>query len=74
MDLVFATAAAANKRHMQEIGLAIAAVGGLAVILSGAFGLRSMSRMIERATMIVAGVLLTVGFVIQLYGLHSSGK
>ena len=74
MDFVLATAAAANKRHMQEIGLIIAMVGALAIILSGAFGLRSMSRMIERSTMIVAGVLLGVGFVLQLYGLHSSGK
>jgi hypothetical protein len=60
---------------MQEIGLVIAAVGGVAVILSGVFGLRSMSRASERSTMIVAGVLLTVGFAIQLLALHTgTGK
>ena len=70
MDIVFATAAA-QKRHMQEIGLIIAMVGALAVLLSGAFGLRSMSRTVERSTMMVAGILLGVGFLIQLLGLHS---
>jgi len=61
---------AAQKRHMQEIGLAIAIVGGIAVILSGVFGLRSMSRVTERSTMIVAGALMAVGFIVQLLALH----
>jgi len=56
---------------MQEIGLAIAAVGGVAVILSGLFGLRAMGRVVERSAMIVAGVLLTAGFVVTILGLHS---
>jgi hypothetical protein len=73
MDIVLATAAA-NKRHMQEIGLVIAMVGGLVVLLSAAFGLRSMSRLIERSTMMAAGALLAVGFILQLLALHSSGK
>ena len=73
MNLVLAVTAA-QRRHMQEIGLVIAVVGALAVIVSGAFGLRSMSRMAERSTMIVAGVFLTVGFVVQLLALHSGGK
>jgi len=73
MDLVLAVTAA-QKRHMQEIGLVIAAAGGVAVILSGVFGLRTMSRVVERSAMVVAGVLLAVGFVIQLLALHGAGK
>lgn len=59
---------------MQEIGLVVAGVGALAVLLSGLFGLRSMSRALERSTMAVAGVLLGAGFVIQFLAIHSSGK
>ncbi len=70
MHLLLVTTAA-QKRHLQEIGILIAGVGGVAVFLSGLFGLRSMSRTVERATTMVAGVLLTVGFIIELYGLHS---
>jgi uncharacterized YccA/Bax inhibitor family protein len=73
MDLVLAVTAA-QKRHLQEIGLVIAAVGALAVVLSGVFGLRSMSRVVERSTMILGGVLLGVGFIVQLLALHGSGK
>ena len=73
MDLVLAVTVA-QKRHMQEIGLAIAAVGAVVVVLSGIFGLRSMSRVAERSTMIVAGVFLAAGFVVQLLALHSGGK
>jgi len=69
MDFVVAVTVA-QRRHMQEIGLALAIVGGLAVILSGAFGLRSMSRTAERSVMIVAGVLLVAGFVVQLLAVH----
>jgi hypothetical protein len=73
MDLALAVTAA-GKRHMQEIGLALAVVGGIAVIVSGAFGLRSMSRVAERSMMIVAGVLLVAGFAVQLLALHGVGK
>ena len=48
----------------------LAVLGGVAVILSGVFGLRSMSRVTERSTMIVAGVLLVVGFVLELLAAH----
>jgi hypothetical protein len=65
---------AAQKRHLQEYGLIICMVGALAVLLSGAFGLRSLSRAVERSTMIVAGVLLGVGFALQLLAIHSGGK
>jgi len=69
---LFLAVTAAQKRHLQEIGVLIAAVGGLAVVLSGVFGLRSMSRVVERSAMIVAGVLLIAGFVVQLLALHSN--
>jgi hypothetical protein len=68
---LFLVVTAAQKRHLQEIGILIAGIGAVAVFLSGLFGLRSMSRVVERATMMVAGVLLTVGFIIELYGLHA---
>jgi drug/metabolite transporter superfamily protein YnfA len=70
MDLFLATTAA-SKRHTQEIGLLIAAIGGVFIILSAAFGLRSMSRMVERATMILAGILITVGLIVQFVAVHS---
>ena len=62
----------AQKRHMQEIGLILAMVGAVAVVLSGIFGLRSMTRTVERSTMIVGGVLLGVGFIVQLLALHGT--
>jgi hypothetical protein len=65
MDLILALSAS-GRRHLQEIGLIVCVVGGVAVILSGAFGLRSMSRFAERTMMIVAGVLLFAGFIVQL--------
>jgi hypothetical protein len=33
-----------------------------------------MSRVAERSTMVVAGVLIAAGFVVQLLALHSGGK
>jgi hypothetical protein len=69
MHLIMAVTVA-HKRHVQEIGLLIACVGAVAVVLSGAFGLRSMSRLAERSMMIVAGVLLGAGFGVQLLGIH----
>lgn len=65
---------ATQKRDMQEIGLGIVFLGALAVLLSGALGLRSASRVAERSVMMVAGILLAVGFVIQLLAVHSVAK
>jgi ethanolamine utilization microcompartment shell protein EutS len=73
MTLILA-ATMAQKRHMQEIGLIICAVGAVVIVLSGAFGLRSMSRAVERSTMVVAGVLLAAGFVVQLLAIHTATK
>ncbi len=67
-----AAATATQKRHLQEIGLAICAVGAVALLLAGTFGLRSMSRTIERGTMIAAGALLAIGFVLQVLGIHGT--
>ena len=69
-----AAASSNSKRHEQEIGLAIALIGGAVVALSGILGVRSMSRVAERSTMIVAGILLAIGFLIQLLALHGGGK
>jgi hypothetical protein len=62
---------ATQKRDMQEAGLGLAFLGALAVVVSGALGLRSASRRAERSLMIVAGVLLGVGFAVQLFALHT---
>jgi drug/metabolite transporter (DMT)-like permease len=70
MVLILAVTAS-QKRDMQEIGLGLAFLGALAVVLSGALGLRSASRTAERSTMIVAGIFLAVGFAVQLFALHS---
>jgi len=65
----------AQKRHLQEIGLVVAIVGAGVVILAGFFGLRSFSRLTERSTLILGGLLLAIGFVIQLLSIHSgSGR
>jgi hypothetical protein len=73
MVLILAVTAM-QKRQMQEIGLGLAILGALAVLLSGVLGLRSASRVVERSTMIVAGVLLAVGFAVQLVAVHSVVK
>jgi hypothetical protein len=70
MHLLLAVTAA-QKHHLQEIGLVIAVVGALAVVLSGALGLRPRSRTAERSAMIVGGLLLAVGLGIQLFALHA---
>ncbi len=67
-----AASTATQKRHLQEIGIAICALGAVAIVLAGTFGLRSMSRAVERGTMIVAGILLAIGFVLQVLGIHGS--
>jgi hypothetical protein len=67
-----ATNNATQKRHLTEIGLGLAAIGAVVLALAAAFGVRSMSRTIERGTMILAGILMAVGFIIQFFGVHGS--
>ena len=62
----------AQKRHLQEIGLIIAIVGTGVIILAGFFGLRSYSRVTERATLMLGGALLAVGLIVQLLSIHST--
>jgi len=69
MDLIL-TLTATQKRHVEELGLLICLVGGVAVLLSGVFGLGSMSRFAERTTMVVAGSLLVLGFALQIIANH----
>lgn len=69
-----AAANSASKHHELEIGLIICLIGGVAVALAGVFGVRSMSRVAERSTMIVAGVLIALGFLIQVLAVHGGAK
>ena len=71
MDLLL-TLTAAQKRHVEELGLLLCLVGGVAVLLSAAFGLGSMSRLAERTTMVVAGGLLIIGFALQIVANHGT--
>jgi hypothetical protein len=64
----------AQKRHMQEVGLIVGGVGAAVLVVAGVLGLMSMSRVVERSTVVIAGVLLTVGFIVQLLAIHGGGK
>jgi hypothetical protein len=74
MDLILAAGKAAGKaassRHTQEIGVIIALVGGLVLVVSGLLGLFNAERWVERLATIAAGVLLAVGMLVLLLGLH----
>jgi hypothetical protein len=59
-----------QSRHFQEIGLIVAALGGVALVVAAALGLRDASREVERGVVIAAGALLVVGFLLQGYGVH----
>jgi Ca2+/Na+ antiporter len=64
----------AQKHHQQEIGIVIGGVGALALVVAGVLGLMSMSRMVERTAIVVAGILLGAGFILQYFALHGGGK
>lgn len=48
----------------------MAAVGGLAVIVSAVVGMMEMGRRSELGVMVVAGILLAVGLALTLVGIH----
>lgn len=73
MNLILAASKAANAttaRHLQEIGAIIAGVGALALLIAGILGFMEFERRTERLAVIIAGVLLGIGFLLQLLGLH----
>lgn len=49
----------------------MAAIGGVALIIGAVLGIMEFSRRSELAFVVVAGVLLTVGMVLGLIGVHS---
>jgi hypothetical protein len=61
---------AVQSRHLQEIGLLVAALGGVALVVAAALALGSARREVERGIVIAAGALLVVGFLVQAYGVH----
>lgn len=68
-------ATSATGRHLQYAGLIVAGLGAIALIVAGALGAQSLSRrsgvrMQEMITVMIAGLLLGVGFLIDIIGLH----
>lgn len=61
----------ANSRHMQEIGYLISGIGAIVLIVAGGLGLSVGRERAERYAVIVAGLLLGVGFLLGLLGLHN---
>lgn len=62
---------AANGRRLQEIGFIVAGLGAIALIVVGGLGLSGGREQAERYAIIVAGLLLGVGFLLGLLGLHT---
>lgn len=73
MDIILA-AANASSRHLQEYGTIIAGIGAILLIVAGAVGLgavrRDGNRETERYLLIASGLLLGIGFLVELLGLH----
>jgi uncharacterized membrane protein len=65
-----------TAHRLQEVGILIAGLGAICLIIVGVLGQRrvtslaSVSPMAEYVMMIVAGVLLGIGFLIELIGVH----
>ncbi|HYA68355.1 MAG TPA: hypothetical protein VED63_06455 [Acidimicrobiales bacterium] len=70
MTTILLTLSAAQSRHFQEYGVLVAALGGVALIVGAALGLRDENRSVGHGVVMAAGVLLVIGFVLQGYGLH----
>ncbi len=73
--LLLLAASTSSSRHLQYAGLGVAGLGALALVVAGVMGLQSgrnpMLRRNERLAVIVGGVLLAIGFLVQAVGLHS---
>ncbi len=72
MDII--VAAASTARRLQEVGAIVAGLGAIMVIVAGLIGLGAVrhegNRERERYALIVAGLLLGIGFLLTLLGLH----
>jgi len=62
--------AKAQQRHLQEIGMLIAAIGGVAFVVAAVLGIMDFERRIELTVVAIAGVLLAAGAIVALVGLH----
>jgi hypothetical protein len=73
VDLVLASAS--TGRHLQYAGLGLAFLGGVALVVAGVMGLQAAHnaamRRNEKLAVVVGGVLLAIGFLIQAAGVHS---
>ncbi|HXW36208.1 MAG TPA: hypothetical protein VEJ87_16650 [Acidimicrobiales bacterium] len=67
---ILAVASATSARHLQEIGAIVGGAGALALLISGVLGFMEFDRRTERIAIIIAGLLLGVGFLLILLGLH----
>ncbi len=66
-----------TAHHLLQAGLVVGAVGALALVVAGAMGLRALrtggaSRREERIALIVGGLLIAIGFVLQIIGNHTA--
>jgi hypothetical protein len=65
-----------TAHQLQQVGLLVAGLGAIALVVVGVLGYRrvngrgSESPLPERTVMIVAGLLLGLGYLIQLIGVH----
>lgn len=70
MITVLATLSKSSSRHLEEIGFLVAAIGGVALVVGAVLGIMEFARRSELAVVLVAGVLLAVGLVLALVGVH----
>ena len=63
-----------TKTRLEEVGLVIAAIGGLLVAVGGASGLAGLvnnqRRRQERIAYLIGGLLVAAGLLLQLAGVH----
>lgn len=63
-----------SSYHLQVAGLGVAGLGAIALIVSGAYGLRALrggaSREAEKLALLIGGILLAIGFLIDAIGIH----
>ena len=70
MHSVLIALTATEARHYKEIGALIGAVGAGVLFLAGVAGLRSSGFGGRWVGLTLAGILMAVGFVLLIIGLH----